>query len=84
MSPKRNAAKCYIMCTFQDVKPTQETAGSWLNRLYNVFVFVMKYTLGSEHRQGRRRLLESGTAIEHRWCSPRADGTRGEREDEGT
>ena len=27
--------------------------------------------------QGRRRLLESGTAIEHRWCSPSADGTRG-------
>ena len=29
--------------------------------------------------QGRRRLLESGTAIEHRWCSSSADGTRGER-----
>ena len=27
--------------------------------------------------QGRRRLLESGTAIEHRWCSPSADGSRG-------
>ena len=27
--------------------------------------------------QGRRRLLESGTAIEHHWCSPSADGTRG-------
>ena len=27
--------------------------------------------------QGRRRLLESGTAIEHRWCSPSADGMRG-------
>ena len=33
---KRNMAKCYIMCTFRDVKPTQETAGSWLNRLYDV------------------------------------------------
>ena len=32
--------------------------------------------------QGRRRLLESGTAIEHRWCSPSADGTRGWGEDE--
>ena len=30
------------MCTFQDVKSTQETAGSVLNRLYNV-----KYTFGS-------------------------------------
>ena len=27
--------------------------------------------------QGHRRLLESGTAIEHRWCSPSADGTKG-------
>ena len=27
--------------------------------------------------QGRRRLSESGTAIEHRWYSPSADGTRG-------
>ena len=27
--------------------------------------------------QGRRWLLESGTAIEHRWCSPSAEGTRG-------
>ena len=27
--------------------------------------------------QGRRRLLESGTAIEQRRCSPNADGTRG-------
>ena len=36
VSPKRNAAKGYIMCTFKDVKPTQETAGSGLNRLYNV------------------------------------------------
>ena len=27
--------------------------------------------------QGRRRLLESGTAIEHRLCSPSVDGTRG-------
>ena len=35
------------------------------------------------HIQGRRRLLESGTAIEHCWCSPGADGTRG-GEDEGT
>ena len=26
--------------------------------------------------QGRRRLLESGTAIEHRLCSPSVDGTR--------
>ena len=33
---KRNVVKCYIMCSFQDVKPTQETAGSGLNRLYNV------------------------------------------------
>ena len=33
--------------------------------------------------QGRRRLLESGIAIEHRWCSPSADGTRGERGREG-
>ena len=37
---KRNAAKCYIMCTFQDVKPTQETAGSGLNRLYNVLCLL--------------------------------------------
>ena len=28
-------------------------------------------------QQGRRRLLESGTAIEHRLCSPSVDGTRG-------
>ena len=27
--------------------------------------------------QGRRRLLESGTAIEHRWCSLSTDDTRG-------
>ena len=27
--------------------------------------------------QGRCRLLESGTAIEHRWCSPSADGMKG-------
>ena len=33
---KQKVAKCYIMCTFQDVKSTQETAGSGLNRLYNV------------------------------------------------
>ena len=33
-----------------------------------------------ETLQGRRRLLESGTAIEHCWCSPSADDTRGERE----
>ena len=26
----RDVAKCYIMCTFQDVKSTQETAGSGL------------------------------------------------------
>ena len=35
-TPKQKVAKCYIMCTFQDVKSTQETAGSGLNRLYNV------------------------------------------------
>ena len=29
--------------------------------------------------QGRRRLLESGKAIEHRWCPPSADCTRGRR-----
>ena len=34
---------------------------------------------GGEGGQGRRRLLESGTAIEHRWCSPSADDTRGEK-----
>ena len=34
--PKCNSAKCYIMCTFHDGKSTQETAGSGLNRLYNV------------------------------------------------
>ena len=34
-------------------------------------------TLYSIIMQGRRRLLEIGTAIEHRWCSPSADGTRG-------
>ena len=28
-------------------------------------------------QQGRCRLLESGTAIEHRWCLPTADGMRG-------
>ena len=39
-TPKRNAAKSYIMCTFQDVKPTQETAGSGLNRLYNVLCLL--------------------------------------------
>ena len=37
---KRNVAKRYIMCTFQDVKPTQETAGSGLNRLYNVLCWL--------------------------------------------
>ena len=36
MTPKQKVAKNYIMCTFQDVKSTQETAGSGLNRLYNV------------------------------------------------
>ena len=36
MTPKQKVAKSYIMCTFQDVKSTQETAGSGLNRLYNV------------------------------------------------
>ena len=31
--------------------------------------------------QGRHRLLESGTgALEHRWCWPSVDGTRGEDE----
>ena len=32
--------------------------------------------------QGRRRLLESGTAIGHRWCSPSANSKRGGGEDE--
>ena len=36
-----------------------------------------KYRALSTALQGRRRLLESGTAIEHRWCSPSGDGTRG-------
>ena len=36
MTPTQKVAKSYIMCTFQDVKSTQETAGSGLNRLYNV------------------------------------------------
>ena len=36
MTPKQKVAKSYIMCTFKDVKSTQETAGSGLNRLYNV------------------------------------------------
>ena len=39
-------------------------------------------TDGLVYIQGRRRLLESGTAIEHRWCSLSADGTSG-GEDEG-
>ena len=29
-----------VMCTFQDVQPTQETAGSGLNRLYNVLCLL--------------------------------------------
>ena len=33
--------------------------------------------------QGLRRLLESGTAIEHLRCSPSANGTRGGRGREG-
>ena len=36
MTPKQKVAKRYIMCTFQDVKSTRETAWSGLNRLYNV------------------------------------------------
>ena len=32
-------SKCYIMFTFQDVK-TQETAGTGLNRLYNVLCLL--------------------------------------------
>ena len=46
-TPKRNAAKCYIMCTFQDVKPTQETAGSGLNRLYNVLCLLWNIHSGA-------------------------------------
>ena len=46
-TPKRNAAKCYIMCTFQDVKLTQETAGSGLNRLYNVLCLLWNIHSGA-------------------------------------
>ena len=46
-APKRNAAKYYILCTFQDVKPTQETAGSGLNRLYNVLCLLWNIHLGA-------------------------------------
>ena len=46
-TPKRNAAKCFIMCTFQDVKPTQETAGSGLNRLYNVLCLLWNIHSGA-------------------------------------
>ena len=46
-TPKRNAAKCYILCTFQDVKPTQETAGSGLNRLYNVLCLLWNIHSGA-------------------------------------
>ena len=46
-TPKRNTAKCYIMCTFQDVKPTQETAGSGLNRLYNVLCLLWNIHSGA-------------------------------------
>ena len=47
-TPKGNAGKCYIMCTFQDVKPTQETAGSGLNRLiYNVLCLLWNIHSGA-------------------------------------
>ena len=43
------------------------------------FDFALEVWFSIYMLQGRRRLLESGTAIKHRWCPPSADGTRGER-----
>ena len=43
---EKNAAKCYMMCRFPNMKSNIETAGSWLNMLKNYFVLVIKYTLG--------------------------------------
>ena len=36
-----------------------------------------------KHEQGRRRVLKSGTAIEHHRCSPSAEGTSGGEHERG-
>ena len=64
----------YRNSTCRDRRALQTGSPSVLISLSPRCVMLNKpYTI----TQGRRRLLESGTAIGHRWCSPSADGTRG-------
>ena len=56
----------------------------WHPKIVSITITNCRQTQGTVRNshttiQGRRRLLESGTAIEHRWCSPSASSTRRER-----
>ena len=44
---------------------------------WNYWYYVIDWWCTSPTCQGRRRHFKSGTAIEQRWCSPSAEGTRG-------